>query len=225
MASIPSTAPRPAAVRRVMKPAPGAFTVPRPDLAAAIPDLTIGLVYLIAWVAPRLLRADLVAALIIALILEFLVIHSSAFLGAVIVGTGSRRSRAWAVFGISLFYLLMTSGFSWAMHSWAPLVGFCGLTANRLSGVMFGQAPAGRERDYIRRAWVVSLVCFIGFTFLTIKTPIPRLGLTADLVASLPRLHMKGAWVAEPWRAMAFGFLYFTSVGPFELKHGRPARV
>ena len=64
----------------------------RARLLAAAPDFTLALIFLITWIAPRLFGLESVQNLIFVLIFEFVILHSSAVLVAVILGDFSTRA-------------------------------------------------------------------------------------------------------------------------------------
>jgi len=128
-----------------------------------------------------------------------------------------------AAVGIGLFYSLFVSGFALAFKTWAPLVGFWGLTLNRLLGPMVGQAEPGGERDLLRRGWAASALFYVLAVTLTTILPMPRLGISRQIVdaADLPS---SGLWVEEPSRVLAAGFLYFAVLTWSELNDHRWAQ-
>ena len=70
-------------------PRPGR-TISPSTLGAAIPDLTMGLVFLVAWIAPARLGARPIPGLVLVMLLEFIVVHSGGFAGKVALGDGGR---------------------------------------------------------------------------------------------------------------------------------------
>jgi len=200
-------------------PAPAAadpLTAPRAALMSAVPDLALGLVFLLTWVMPRALEPRLARSLLVVMVMEFIVIHSAAFMGLAVFAPGSRRSRALAIARFGGFYSLFAGGFALAFGSIWPLLNYWGLTLNRLLSVLFGQAPDGEEQLFIRKGWAATTLCYLGGAFLTTWFPLPRLGMTPDVVSSL-ELPSSGLWISQPWRPLAFGFIYFTAVGISEL--------
>jgi hypothetical protein len=135
-------------------------------------------------------------------------------------GKASRGGKATGLLALGGFYTLFVGAFSLAFKSWWPLVSFWGLTMNRTLGVLIGQVPSGEERDFVQRTWAVSALCYLVFTFATIALPLPRLGITPEVVVQ-QRLPGSGLWVEQPHRVIAFGFLYFTVVGFSELGRHR----
>ena len=197
-------------------------------LASALPDFALSAFCLIAWIAPAQLAQGSVRWILLAMLLEFVVMHSAAFMGVQLYAPGPRRQRALAVLGLGGFYSLFAGGFALAFHTWWPLTSFWLLTLNRLSGVLFRQAPTGDERAFLQAGWAASAISYLLGVGLTIVLPVPRLGLTAAVVRTLD-LPGSGLWIAQPWRVVAFGALYYAAVGSFEwtgfraLRSGLPA--
>lgn len=202
-------------------PAPVATPTVQPvDVMSAAPDLAMGVTYLVTWIAPEAIRPAMVSWLTGVMVLEFIIIHSSAFMGTVMFGKADRRGKAITLLGLGGFYTLFVGGFSLAFKTWWPLVSFWGLTVNRILGVLIGQVPRGEEREFIQRNWAVSALGYMVFTFATVLLPVPRLGITREVVA---RQHLPGSglWVDQPHRVIACGFLYFTVLGLSELVRHR----
>jgi hypothetical protein len=194
-----------------------------PSLAAlgsALPDLVLGLVFLLAWLTPDRFDEGMLGFLVMTMLLEFIIVHSSAIMGSVVVSEQPGREKATRLLGLGALYSLFAGGFSLSFKSWWPLATFWGLTLNRLLSVLLGQAPTGEARAFVQRGWAAGAVFYLLFAFVTVFLPIPRLGITPEVVraAGLPG---GGLWVDEPWRVAAFGFLYFTAVGVSELRGHR----
>ncbi len=193
---------------------PGGLSTPA--LVAAAPDLALGATFLVTWIWPTALREGMVAFLIMVMLLEFIIMHSSAFMGSVIVSRGGRAKKSIALLALGGFYSLFAGAFSISFRSWWPLLNFWGLTINRLLGVLIGQAPSGEEKQFVTRGWAVSVLSYLAFAGLTCVFPIPRLGITPEVIEH-QHLPGTGVWIDQPHRAIAFGFLYFTAVGVSEL--------
>lgn len=191
-----------------------------PDFArgwiASVPDFGLGLTFLTGWVAPSLLPGGMVKHLTLILLVEFIIIHSSSFLGMIAAKGGPRAPRIIGIAVIGGFYSLFAAAFSWAFHSAWPLYSFWGLMLNRMLGVLIGQASTSDQTAFVQRTWVTTALFYLGSCFVTVVLPIPALGLTAPVVAAL-HLPGQGLWISQPQRAMAFGFLYFTAVACSEI--------
>jgi hypothetical protein len=189
-----------------------------PTILAAAPDLGLAAVFLFAWLAPVELPDGIVGGLTLVMLLEFIIVHSSGFMGGILLGEAPRQRKAMLVLGLSAFYTLFVGGFALAYKTWWPLASFWGLQANRMLGVLIGQSPGGEERIFLARTWVAGVLFYLGGVFLTTLLPVPPLGLTSDVVGG-QGLPGGGLWVDEPHRVVAFGFLYFAATGISEL-HG-----
>jgi hypothetical protein len=186
----------------------------------AAPDLGLAAVCLITWLAPPTFGDRFVAHIMLVMLLEFIIVHSSGFMGQTLLAKGSRADRMKGMLGFGVFYTLFVAGFALAFHTWWPIVAFWGLTANRLLAVLMGWVPAGKARDYVRRGWAAGALYYIGGVMLTTLLPVPRLGITRDVVRSLA-LPGEGLWIDQPHRVVAFGFLYFLARGISELYEHR----
>lgn len=194
--------------------APAAFR----DLITALPDLGMAVFCLAAWVAPERFGASVVGYIVLVMLLEFIVVHSAAFMGSLAVGAVEVRpilrwGRPAGIIGLALFYSLFILGFCLAFHTWWPMAAFWILTANRLLGAIIGQGETDEEtKKLIATGWGVGAMAYLLGAFATVLLPIPRLGIRDGL-------HGVGGglWVDEPWRAVAFGVIYFGLVGWYEL--------
>ena len=187
-----------------------------PAVVSALPDLMLGATFLITWVSPYALREKMVAYLMLLMILEFIIVHSSAFMGRVMVGPLQRGRKSVTLLGLGGLYTLFVGGFALAFKAWWPLVTFWGLTLNRLLGVLLGQPPSGEEKTFVQYGWAASVMFYVLFVFATTLLPIPALGITAEVVRAQD-LPGSGLWIDQPQRVVAFGFLYFTATGLSEL--------
>ena len=126
-----------------------------------------------------------------------------------------------AVLGLGLFYTLFVAGFALAFETWWPIVAFWLLTFNRLLGAIFiRHEPTFLQRQAIEASWAVGAVAYVAGAMVTTVGPIPRLGITPEMVevADLPG---SGIWIDEPYRAVAFGVLYFGALAWWELSWRR----
>lgn len=185
-------------------------------VSAALPDLAIAGVFLATWLSPDSVRPGLAKTLVLVMLLEFIVVHSAGFMGVALAGGMPAARKTLATLGLGGFYTLFVAGFALAFKTAWPLVSFWGLTANRLLGALFHRGPGDEAMAYVVRSWAGGAVFYLLFAFVTVLLPVPRLGLTPDVVAKLG-LEGGGLWIDEPWRPVAFGTLYFTAVALSEL--------
>jgi len=185
---------------------------------AAAPDLLFAGVFLATWIVPTALGAQMVGYLMLTMLLEFVIMHSSGIMGTTAYGPLPGGRKTLAVVGLGLFYSLFVLGFCLAFGTWWPFVAFWTLTGNRLLGALIGQAPEGEEKRFVQQGWAVAALAYLVLAFFTTLVPMPALGITPEVVAG-QHLPGSGLWVDQPQRVIAFGFLYFAAVGVSEL-HG-----
>jgi hypothetical protein len=193
------------------------FRIPYPNYVSALPDLVMALMFLATWIEPTALGRNMIQYLVLVMLMEFIIIHSSAFFGAALLSTLPKLKKTLAVLGLGAFYTLFVAGFSLAEGEWWPIVAFWGLVFNRLMSVLLGRSIEGKEKVSMMAMWVIGTVCYLGGVFLTILLPVPELGITPEFAAALP-MHGGGLWFDEPHRLVAFGFIYFTAIGLIEIK-------
>ena len=193
------------------------------SVVSAIPDFGIAATFLLTWLNPERFGQRAVAHLVGIMLLEFIVIHSSAFMGQVALSKESRRMKARAILAFGTFYSLFAGGFALSLKSWWPFAAFWLLTANRLLRVTMGGLPTKQEKRLMHSGWVLTTLFYMGFTALTIFVPVPEFGITRD-VARAQEFSGDGLWEKEPHRVVASGFLYFTSLGVAGIFADRLAR-
>ncbi len=192
--------------------------LPFPHIVSSVPDFLLGLSFLATWIDPNALGEDMVAYLFQVMLLEFIIIHSAGFMSGVIYGNSSRSQKIKMMIGLGLFYSLFVAGFAVGFHSWWPLIAFWGLLFNRMMSVLTGQAETGKENDFVKNLWALNVFCYLVSIFVVIFLPLPALGVSPG---DLSHLEMSGDFVDQPEKMMAWGFLYFSMVGWFELKSPR----
>jgi hypothetical protein len=185
-------------------------------IVAAIPDLALAGMFLITWVSPQTLGEKPLRYLMLVMLMEFIIVHSSAFLGTVVYSDLLPGKKTLAVVGLGAFYTTFVGAFAMMFREWWPVTAFWGLILNRLANVLLGNVPEGRERDLVMASWAVSAAAYVGCTFITVFLPLPRIGLTPDVVAG-QALPGEGLWIDQPHRLVAAGFLYFAIQGAWNL--------
>jgi hypothetical protein len=187
-------------------------TASRASLLNAIPDFATAGAFLITWIAPTAFGEQALSKLMLVMLLEFVVVHSAAFMGTVAIAPAARGKRALGILGLGAFYSLFAGGMGLAFHSWWPVIAFAALTTNRLLGVLLGQVPDAEQKAFIQMGWAASVLFYLGGCFLTILVPIPALGITPEVVAA-QHFSATGLWIAQPQRVLAFGVVYFALTG------------
>jgi hypothetical protein len=150
------------------------------------------------------------------MLLEFIVIHSSGFMGGTALGAASAAKRLLIILGFGLFYSLFTGAFSLAFHTSWPFFSFWILTANRMLGVVVSPVKDLKQANVVMAGWALTVAAYLGCCFLTVLVPMPRFGITPEVVQR-QGLTGGGLWIDQPHTAIAFGFFYFLVVGLGEI--------
>jgi hypothetical protein len=184
-------------------------------LAAAIPDFCIALFFLAAWLEPFRFGAGVIHALLLTMILEFIIVHSSGFMGVVSLTSGRPSRKLLSLFGLGLLYTLFVGAFCLSEGVLWPLISFWALTANRML-VLLNPRPEDTPALYLGASWAMSVVFYIGACILTLMAPVPEFGLAGYSPGDFG-LSGGGTWIEEPHRVVAFGVVYFTLQGIWDL--------
>ena len=178
-------------------------------LLHAAPDWATSAVFLWAWLMPEAWYKTLVGDLMLAMLVEFILIHSAPFLGSIVLADrqpAGERLRAFA--GMTLFYLLFIGAFAWSFQSWWPFAAFAWLLAGKLSVLLGRRRGSERERRRQQGYWGASVALYLVAVMLTLFLPIPELGI--DRHGSHYGISGSGAWVSDPHIVVAAGWLYFS---------------
>lgn len=190
------------------------------DTLAALPNFLLAGTAILTWYDPTVLGVDKVGHFVALMVLEFIVLHSAAFMGNVAYGKEPKIGRVTGILGLALFYTLFAGGVALAFHRMWPLWAFWTLVLNRLAGVLLGQGGDDGAAAVVRAGWAAGMMFYLLATFATILLPLPRLGITPDVVAA-QHFTASGLWVEQPWRALAMAAVYYTLQGVSTLKaHG-----
>jgi len=176
----------------------------------ALPDGVAAALYLWCWVAPVAWHQDLVAFLVLVLLIEFVVMHASPFLGSIIYGEKMgfdrrRRMRIAIVLGVS--YLIFAGLAAASFDAWFPFLIFVWLFGVKLFSAVVGFDRNAEGRGPEMSIWVLSVGYYFGAVFLTFFAPVPMLGITED--GAVYGLRGQFEWANFPYKPIAVGFLYF----------------
>ncbi|MGA2383141.1 MAG: hypothetical protein ABSG61_06855 [Gemmatimonadales bacterium] len=180
----------------------------RAGFLSALPDVGFAGVFLVTWIRPSTFGPFMVKWLLVVMLVEFIIIHSAAFMGVVSFAPGARVARGLRIVGLGTFYTLFAGAISFVFRSWWPITAFWGQTLNRLLGVILGQGQDLGQKAAVMAGWAASTVFYLLGCFATILLPIPRLGITPEVVAA-QRIPGGGLWVEHPEKVIAFGVIYF----------------
>ena len=185
-------------------------------LFSALPSFFLGGMFLITWIAPDAFGEKTISYLMLVMLLEFINVHAAGFMGTTIISDSGRWIKTITIIGLGVFYTLFVGAFALAFDQWWPMWAFWGLVLNRLLGVLLGKALTGQERRMIETSWAIGVFCYVMLVFATIILPVPAFGVSSEVIAR-QGFTASGLWIDEPYRMMAFGFLYFTVIALTEL--------
>lgn len=182
----------------------------------AMPDFALAALFAVAWARPELLPPDKIRLLLVSMLLEFIVMHSGAMMGGAYAAGDGVKSRLGMMGGLALFYSIFAAAFSASFHTWWPFASFWALMANRMLVVLLDPRPRPEKTTLIMANWGFTAMAYLGWVFGTAMPPVPRMGFTPEVVASL-HLEGGGLWIDEPWRVMAMGAGYYATIGLVEV--------
>lgn len=192
------------------------YRLPFVPIISSFPDFLLAFAFLVTWIEPNALGENMLSYLSLIMLLEFIIIHSSAFMGFVIFGTKSKLKKIVFLLGLALFYNVFVGIFSLIQGEFWPIIAFWGLVANRMLSVLLGSSTDGSDAIKMGGMWAVSVFCYVTSVFIVMLLPLPQLGVTDAMIAEMNG-KMGGLWFTEPYKVLAFGFLYFMEIALFEL--------
>lgn len=174
-------------------------------MAVAASDLALAAVFVITWIWPFTFDFIDFSSLGILVVLEFVVIHSSAFLVAAGLVKTTTLKKAGVIVALSGLYSLFVWGLSSAASDHWPLVMFWTLTGAKLVPLFVLRSPVDQGLVLGRAA--LGTVIYVLTTLVAVILPLPALGWVDQVPAS-------GAFMEDaPHRLLFMGAVYFTLVG------------
>ena len=174
-----------------------------------VPDLLTAAFCAALWVSPFMFGVDAVKGVILAMILEFILIHATAFLMSIAFATDrTRAGRIVSSLSLTAFYLLLVASFSALFRSWWPIVVFLWLSVSKIAWVLSDPREREAERRRQSDAWMFSVAAYIVTVVAGVVLPLPALGLTPEAVARLG-LPGTGQWIEHPQAALFSMALYY----------------
>lgn len=153
------------------------------------------------------------------LILEFVLLHSGAFMSATIARQDAMLKRLQIFAGLILFYALMVLGFALSLDSMSLLWIFGGVCLGRLVTALTNNSE-GAKTMMARSANGVLL--YILVVFATVLLPIPEWGISTSVLNDVYPDRGGGLWERQPERAIAGAAVYFLLMGIAEIKTLKP---
>ena len=180
----------------------------------AFPELISATLLLALWIEPQRFGIEWFRSGVLALMLEFFVIHAGGFMAVTVTDPeASPRLRALRLAGWTAGYLLFIALFAWGFEAWWMVAAFAWLCFSKLQAIWTDAAPTERDRTHAVVSWALSVAVFLGAIGLTVESDVPMLGATAAVRDAAGFDAAGGVWEAEPHRAIAGAVLYFTIMG------------
>jgi hypothetical protein len=180
------------------------------------PDLIMALAFLATWLEPNALGSNMQRYFVTIMLLEFITIHSAAFMAFAIIAGNSKIKKILRVIGLGAFYSLFIWSFTGSEGEVWPLAAFWLMILNRIFSVLFGEADALGKQMALMASWGWGVFWYLIAVFFTTLIPMPAFGWTEEHVKSLSGAA-SGLWFDTPQSLLAAGFIYFTAVGLFEI--------
>ncbi|TKR30762.1 hypothetical protein FCE95_11730 [Luteimonas gilva] len=185
-------------------------------LLGAAPDVITGIACLIVWISPLTFGQGAVKTVVLMMLMEFLLVHGTGFFTVVaLLEDVSRVKRLLAMSGLLCFYALFVGAFVAVFRAWWPVWVFLWLAASK--AIWIFAAPRDREAETARQmgAWAFSVVVYLAAVFGGVILPLPRLGITEELLPTLG-LPGSGEWIERPHTAVAGMAFYYFAMAAFK---------
>jgi hypothetical protein len=184
-------------------------------LYAIVPTFLIATTFLLAWVAPWLFSDSTLYHFSDVLVMEFFVIHMSAFTMPIMaVGKTSlgKVVRVILLVGLAAFYTWFLCRIPYFARSWWPLIAFWALMARRLWAAYLTTAEAFKKTA-VGVEWAVSGAAYVIIGLSTaFILPVPRFGISEAVAGRIAKFGAGGVWIEQPHRMFCMGFLYFSAL-------------
>ena len=185
-------------------------------LFSIIPGLMLIWVLLQTWLDPLTTQngAWLRGALAL-MLLEFVSLHSGAFLGALAAGVRSILVR-WAMYlALAVVYALFVYGVALSLNDFTILK----LYGLLLVGRFFTIVTAGPQDRYrLSQRAFIGIGAFVAAIVLTTILPVPEFGITHQVVNTLMPDRGTSVWESRPQAVIAAAILYFSIMVVMEVK-------
>lgn len=178
------------------------------SLVSGIPEIALGIGFFITWWQPDRLGIEWVSFALELMLLEFILIHSSGFMGL----KAKRAETFWArvgwFTGIGAFYSMFVLGFCLSLDTWRPMLAFWIITLQRLAADVLDPKPSEETQSWFGISVASNVMLYMGGVFLTIVLPIPRWGITRAMQSAVG-IDGSGLWQDEPHRVVVLAGFYY----------------
>lgn len=188
-------------------------------IVRAAPDVVTAAIFLLLWLSPMSVSAELGRASLPLMLTEFLLIHAGAFTAWAVYGEQrSRLFRSGVLLGIGSLYVLLALGFSVLFDTMMPVLMLGWMVIGKLELIWATRTdPAARAIGHT--VWAASTVAFIVSVVGTAMVPLPALGIDAAVRARWA-LPGTGLWIEQPQTIVAAGLCYFAALAVIKWRIG-----
>lgn len=179
-------------------------------VAGSASDLFLAGGFLITWLHPYTFGQFAVKHFVVLMLLEFLVVHATGFLGAVTSRDMPFGARVLIYSVLLMFYGLMAFGMLFGMGSYWPALGFSLMLLGKAPNIIRPQHDDDAMMP-IMANWAGMVCLYLFGAFATLMLDVPALGITPEVI-TLQDLGVGGEWPEKPYIVMAFGTIYFTGL-------------
>jgi hypothetical protein len=148
------------------------------------------------------------------LLLEFVLLHSGAFISSIIAGKQQVKQRLKLLAGLMLFYTILVWGFAKSVDSTQLLWVFGGVSLGRLVTAL---TNAGEGSRAMMERSGFGVVIYLLVTCGTVFIDVPEWGISNSVLADVYPDRGSGLWERDPERAIAGAAVYFFLFGLAEL--------
>jgi hypothetical protein len=180
-------------------------------LFSAGSDFALAAAFLITWHAPYTFGEHAVRGFMYLMLIEFLVVHSTGFLGAIAAKDMAFGLRAMMYGFLLLFDGLMAGAFSVSYGGWWPFLCMTMQCLGKAQTVLM-KPQDDEAQSRVMAHWAGMTALFLAGVFLTVVYDVPAYGITAEVIAR-QEFTVGGLWPEQPYRVIAFGAIYFTGLG------------
>ena len=153
------------------------------------------------------------------MVLEFLVLHSSAFISGMMTTATSTKSKKKLIVGLSAFYLLMAVGIALSTDSPSLLWILASIMAARFFQASTA-SPTDHKTGQKRSAYGIFL--YLLLTAGTVFVAVPEMGITTEVLNAVYPSRGGGIWEQHPERPLVAGSLYFALMALGEMTFLKP---
>ncbi|RZA15229.1 MAG: hypothetical protein EOP93_17280 [Lysobacteraceae bacterium] len=191
-------------------------------IAGALPDVLTAIACVVVWMSPFAFGRDAVKTVVLMMLMEFLLVHGTAFFTAIAFSDRVRKyKRVLAMLGMQCFYALFLAAFAISFGAWWPVWVFLWLVVSKAAWIFLDPRDRALEQERQMKAWTFSVAAYLGAVFAALVLPLPRLGLGEDVVPQLG-LPGSGEWIERPHTAVAAMAIYYVAMATFKWCMDRP---